>query len=121
MKDFEKKSFISPDETRTFPLGKVELIKIGGLSFGKARFEPGWRWSESVKPIAKTDSCLVAHTQYVISGRLGVRMDDGSEMEFGPGEVANIPPGHDGWVVGDQPFEAIDIGLDSYAVQAKAA
>ena len=122
MNDFiARKSFVSPDETRIFPLGKIELIRIGGLSFGKARFEPGWKWSKSVKPIVKTKSCQVAHTQYVLAGRLRVRMDDGTEMEFGPGEVANIPAGHDGWVVGDQPFEAIDIGLENYAVLAKAA
>jgi hypothetical protein len=116
MEKMIKKSFRSPDETRTFPKGKVELVSAGGITFGRATFEPGWKWSESVKPIAKTDSCLAPHKQYMVSGRLRVRMDDGSEEEFGPGDVGIIPSGHDGWVVGDEPVVVIDIsGMEDYA------
>src|ERR1035438_7223595 len=103
MSKMEKKSMAKPEETRTFPKGKVELVKVGEFTVGKATFEPGWKWSESVKPIAKTHSCQMPHTNFHLSGRLRVRMDDGTETEFGPGEVGMIPPGHDAWVVGNEP------------------
>jgi mannose-6-phosphate isomerase-like protein (cupin superfamily) len=105
-----------PEDTRTFPNGRVELVKIGGVTVGKATFQPGWRWSNDVKPIAKTESCQAAHTAYIISGRIHVRMDDGTEVESGPGEVAYTPPGHDGWVVGNEPLVMLDFsGLENYA------
>ena len=120
MAKMQKKSMNSPDETRSFPKGKVELVTLGSITFGRATFQPGWKWSESVKPMAKTKSCEAPHTQYVISGRLRVRMDDGTEEEFGPGDVSVIPPGHDGWVVGNEPVVAIDItGMTNYAKQAR--
>ena len=112
----QKKSFAKPEETRTFEKGKVELVPLGGITFGRATLEPGWRWSACVKPIAKTQSCQAPHLEYHISGRLHVVMDDGTEMEFGPGDVAMIPPGHDAWVVGDEPVVIIDIsGMADYA------
>ncbi len=103
-----KKSFDSPDETRPIPQGNVEVVNFGDLQPMRTTFQPGWRWSESVKPIVKTDSCQVHHLTYFISGRLGVRMDDGSETEFGPGDIGEIPSGHDAWVIGDEPVVAID-------------
>jgi quercetin dioxygenase-like cupin family protein len=116
MKPTEKKSLNSPDETRSFPKGKVEVATVGGVTFGRATFEPGWRWSEHVKPIAKTKSCEAPHTQYLISGHLHIRMDDGTEIDLRPGDVAVIAPGHDGWVVGNEPVVAIDItGMVQYA------
>lgn len=116
MKTMEKKSITSPEETRTFPKGKVELVKIGDFTFGKATFEPGWKWSESVKPIAKTHSCQAPHTNYHLSGRLRVRMDDGTEKEFGPGDIGIVPPGHDAWTVGNEPAVMLDItGMVNYA------
>jgi quercetin dioxygenase-like cupin family protein len=119
MKRTEKKSLKSPDETRTFPKGKVEMAAVGGVTFGRATFEPGWKWSEHVKPIAKTKSCQAPHTWYQVSGRLRVRMDDGTEIEFGPGDVGVIAPGHDGWVVGNEPAVGIDIsGMGDYAKQS---
>ena len=112
----ENKNFKYPDETRMFPKGKVELVTVNGITFGKGTFEPGWRWSESVKPIAKTESCQMPHTQFVISGQLGVRMDDGTEKVFGPGDAGYVPPGHEGWVIGNEPVVVIDItGLKDYA------
>jgi uncharacterized cupin superfamily protein len=78
--------------------------------------EPGWRWSEHVKPIAGTASCQALHTGHVISGRIMIRMDDGSEREFGPGDAYVIPPGHDGWVVGDEPYVGVDYtGMADFA------
>lgn len=116
MKTMEKKSMNAPEEVRTFPHGKLELISFEGITFGKATFEPGWKWSESVKPIARTHSCQAPHTNYHISGRLRVRMDDGTEKEFGPGDIGIVPPGHDAWVVGNEPAVMIDItGMVHYA------
>ena len=120
MANMQKKNLSSPDETRSFPKGRVELVTLEGITFGRATLEPGWKWSDHVKPIAKTKSCEAPHTQFVVSGRLKVRMDDGKEEEFGPGDVAVIPPGHDGWVIGNEPFVAIDItGMTHYAEQPK--
>jgi quercetin dioxygenase-like cupin family protein len=117
MANLERKTFDVPEEVRQMnDKGLVELVNIGGGVVGKATFEPGWRWSEHVKPIAGTESCQVAHLGYVLSGRQGVRMDDGSELEFGPGDVVAIPPGHDGWVIGDEPCVLLDFaGMAHYA------
>ena len=116
----QKKSLNSPDEVRTFDKGKVDLGSVGTLTFGRAVLQPGWRWSESVKPIVKTEYCQAAHVQYHVSGRLGVRMADGTEVEFGPGDVGFLPPGHDAWVIGDEEMVAIDIsGMKEYAKPAK--
>ncbi len=120
MKSIDKKSLETPEEIRKFPLGKVELVTIGNVTFGKGTFQPGWKWSESVKPIVHTDSCLAPHTQFHISGRLHVIMDDGTEMEYGPGDVGVIQPGHDAWVVGNVPVVVIDFtGLTHYAEPEK--
>jgi mannose-6-phosphate isomerase-like protein (cupin superfamily) len=116
MAEIQKRSFSKPDETRSFEKGHVELISLGGVTFGKATLEPGWKWSTCVKPIAKTESCEAAHLQYLLSGRLHVVMDDGREEEFGPGDVVSVPPGHDAWVVGNDPAVAVDItGMGDYA------
>jgi hypothetical protein len=116
METMQSKTMNTPDEVRSFPYGKIELVSIDHISFSKATFKPGWKWSESVKPIAKTHSCQVAHVNYHLSGRLRVRMDDGSEKEFGPGDIGIIPPGHDAWVVGDEDVVIIDInGMTGYA------
>ena len=114
-----KKSFEQPDETRPVGKGRVEVVDLEGTTIMRVRFEPGWRWSECVKPIAGTDSCQVAHMIYVVSGRMGVRMDDGSEQEIGAGDVASIPPGHDAWIIGDEAFVGVDFqGGRSYAHQS---
>lgn len=110
MPSAEKKSFAAPEETRPFPNGKMDIVSIGGGSVGKATFEPGWKWSLSVKPIAKTDSCQGNHQVYVFSGRMHIAMTDGTEIEIGPGDVAHIPPGHDAWVLGSEPCVALDFG-----------
>ncbi len=115
-KKMEKRNLSKPDEKRTFEKGQVELVTIGGVTFGRATFQPGWKWSTHVKPIAKTESCEAPHLQYHISGRIHVVMDDGSEAEYGPGDVSLIPPGHDAWVIGNDPVVVIDIsGMIDYA------
>ncbi|MFJ5861741.1 cupin domain-containing protein [Pseudarthrobacter sp. NPDC092439] len=105
-----RKSLNSPEETRPFEAGKgqLELVNLDGGAVGRATFQPGWRWSDHVKPIAKTDSCQASHTGYFVSGRMNVVMDDGQEMEYGPGDFATIAPGHDAWVVGEEPCVMID-------------
>src|ERR1700757_3370889 len=95
-----------------FDKGQVELVTLGGVTFGRATLQPGWKWSTCVN----TERSQAPHLQYHISGRIRVRMDDGSEDEFGPGEVSLLPPGHDAWVVGDEPVVVIDIsGMVDYA------
>src|SRR5688572_16517558 len=106
----EQKSFDNPDEAREFPLGRAEIVKIGGGEVGRLVVEPGWRWSEHVKPIAGTELCEAPHFQYIVSGRVAVRMADGTEFEAGPGDVVMIEPGQDGWTVGDETAVAIDWG-----------
>ena len=116
-----KKSLDSPDETRTFDQGKAQVVSIGDFTVTRNTLEPGWRWSEHVKPIAGTDSCQVPHTGYVVSGRLKVAMDDGSEEEFAPGDAYVIPPGHDGWIVGDETCVVVDVSSEAAKRFAKEA
>ncbi|WP_027499307.1 cupin domain-containing protein [Rhodococcus sp. UNC363MFTsu5.1] len=118
MSGLVRKSFDSPEETRPFEDGKgrVDVVDLGAGSVGRGVFEPGWKWSDHVKPIAKTDSCQAAHTGYCLSGRMVVVMDDGEQLEFGPGDVMIAPPGHDAWVVGDEACVLIDWqGFADYA------
>ena len=103
-----RKNLGQPEETRPFSKGKMELVTLGDVVCGRATFEPGWKWSNDVKPIAKTDSCQVHHTGYVLSGRMHIRMDDGTTAEVGPGDAMVCPPGHDAWVLGDEPCVTID-------------
>ena len=108
----------SPEETRPFEggTGMLELVNVQEGGVGRATFQPGWQWSKHVKPIAKTDSCQAAHTAYYISGRMKVVMDDGEEMEFGPGDFAKIPAGHDAWILGNEPCVVVDWqGFADYA------
>jgi hypothetical protein len=112
----EQKSFAEPDEVREFPNGRVEILEIGNGQVGRIIAGPGWRWSNDVKPIAGTDSCEAPHFQYHVSGRLAIRMDDGTELIAGPGDITSLPSGHDAWVVGDEPVVVIDwYGASSYA------
>jgi hypothetical protein len=108
------KSFDSPDETRPFEgKGELRVVKVGDETVGRGTFEPGWRWSENVKPIAGTDSCQTYHLGYVLSGRMKVFMEGGGESEVGPGSVFVIPPGHDAEVVGDEACETLEFGQAS--------
>ena len=110
------KNFATAEEVRTFDKGRMEVISLGDATVGRATFQPGWKWSECVKPIAGTDSCEVAHLGYVVSGRMHVVMNDGTEGDAGPGDLFDIAPGHDAWIVGDEPCEIIDFqGASNYA------
>ena len=116
MTQAEVKSFDRPEEVRQFPKGKLELIKIGGATVGRAIFEPRWRWAESVQPLAKTKSCEAPHFQYHVSGVLRIRMDDGTEFDCKAGDVSLLPSGHDAWVIGDEPAVVVDFqGMIDYA------
>lgn len=112
----EAKNLSSPDETRTFDKGKLEIVEVNGSQVGRATFEPGWKWSECVKPIAGTDSCQVEHFGYVVSGHMALRYDDGSTQEVGPGDLAHMPAGHDAWIVGNDTCVVVDfMGAPTYA------
>ncbi|ACY96873.1 cupin domain-containing protein [Thermomonospora curvata] len=113
----EVKHIDKPDERRDFPNGHLEVFTMTGLTVGRATFEPGWRWSESLRSIAGTELCQFHHNGYIAQGRLRIRMEDGSEAEVGPGDMFVATPGHDAWVVGDEPCIAYDFssGMDEYA------
>ena len=108
MQTVEHESFGSPAEIREFPHGRAEILNVGDATIGRLVLEPGWRWSNDVKPVAGTESCLAPHFQYHVQGRLGIRMDDGTEFVAGPGDVTSLPEGHDAWVVGDEPVVVVD-------------
>jgi quercetin dioxygenase-like cupin family protein len=113
-----RKNLDKPEETRPFDggTGQVDLVNLDAGPVGRGTFMPGWRWSEHVKPIAKTDSCQASHVGYFVSGRMHVVMDDGEEMDYGPGDFAVMAPGHDAWTVGDEPCVVIDwAGFADYA------
>ena len=117
MKMTEHKSFGTPDEVRSFPNGRAEILKVGGVEVGRLVFQPGWRWSRDVKPIAKTDSCHAPHFQYHVAGQLAIRMDDGTEIIAKAGDITSLPSGHDAWVVGDEPVVVVDwYGASHYAL-----
>lgn len=112
----EQKRFAAPDETRTFERGRVDLVTIGGAEIGLLTLEPGWRWSDHVKPLAGTDLCEAPHFQYHVQGTLHVVMGDGTELDAKAGDVTALPHGHDAWVVGDEPVVVVDWwGASNYA------
>ena len=104
MAGVQSRDFDSPDETRTPDKTQVDLVRMGGTTVGRFTFEPGWRWSECIKPVVGTESCQARHVGVVHSGRMVVRHDDGTEVEISAGEAYVIEPGHDAWVVGDERF-----------------
>jgi hypothetical protein len=104
----EVRSFDSPDETRTPEKTKVDLVKLGGHTMGRFTFQPGWRWADDIKPVVKTESCQNHHVGYAVSGTLTVQMTDGTQMTAQGGDAYDIPPGHDAWVEGEQPFVGIE-------------
>ena len=107
----EVKNFDSPDETRPFEgKGKADVINVADKVIGRAIFEPGWKWSNNVKPIAQTDSCQAHHLGYCLSGAMTVHMEDGTTLEISAGDVFDIPPGHDAEVTGDVPCVQLDFG-----------
>ena len=112
----ESRNIEKPHETRPYKAhGRMEVITLGDFTLGRGVFEPGWRWSNDVKPIAGTDSCQVRHTGICVSGRMTVKFDDGSEMDVAPGDVVVLQPGHDAWTVGDEACVMYDTGVGAYA------
>jgi quercetin dioxygenase-like cupin family protein len=118
----ESKNIERADERREIPHGHVDVVELPGLTLGRVVLEPGWRWSESVKPIEGTDSCQHRHAGYVASGRLHIRMNDGTEKDIAQGDVMVCDPGHDAWTVGDQPCVLFDVAssVADYAAPSKS-
>jgi hypothetical protein len=112
----DKQSMDTPHERRPFEgHGYMDVVTLGDFTLGRGVFEPGWRWSTDVKPIAGTDSCQTHHTGICLSGRMTVRFDDGNEVSIGPGDVVNLDPGHDAWTDGQEPCVLLDTGVKAYA------
>jgi len=112
-------NFDSPDETRTPDKTKLEVLNLGDTTVGRATFQPGWSWAECIKPVVGTDSCQARHVGTVVSGRLHIKHNDGTEGEAGPGDAYVVEPGHDAWVVGDEPFVAFEFEAKTVADYAK--
>ena len=109
----------SPDEEKTFDHGERRAVSLGEFKVARAVLQPGFKWSEHVKPIAQTDSCQVRHTGYVVSGQMKVVMDDRSEADLSPGDAYVIEPGHDAWIVGEEPFVGVDVSVETVETFAK--
>jgi hypothetical protein len=113
---YEQQDFAEPTETREFPHGRVDIVRVGGSEIGRLTLEPGWRWSNDVRPLAGTELCEAPHFQYHLAGTLRIRMIDGEEFDATPGQVTALPSGHDAWVVGDTPVVVVDWwGASNYA------
>ncbi len=112
-KEILQKNFSSPDEKVEMEKGTIDLVNIGNLKVGRFTLEPGWTWEKCEKPISKTESCQMTHQAYLISGKIAVKMvSSGKEIEFAPGDIAYIPPGHDAWVIGNEPVVGLDISTN---------
>lgn len=121
MPRLQRKSFATPDEVRQFPAGRVDIVALDETTIGHFVFNPGWRWSKDVKPVAGTHSCQFRHLGYCISGSLEVRMDDNTTLVIRAGEAYEIPPGHDAWVPGDEPFRSVEFAsAHNFGVPAQA-
>lgn len=119
--DLEIRRFEEPTRSRAFEKGTLDLLSIGGMTIGRASYEPGWRWSEHVGPTAGTELCEVEHLGVVLEGRAAVRMRDGTEFVMEPGDVFAVPPGHDSWVVGDERYVSLHLlGASDYATRQQA-
>jgi hypothetical protein len=114
------RDFSSPDESRTPEKTKIDIVDLDGPKVARLTAQPGWRWSECIKPVAGTDSCEARHLGVIVSGRIHVKCDDGTEGEAGTGEVYAIEPGHDAWVVGDEPFVAYEFDTTTATTYAKS-
>ena len=122
MLDVVLKSFTNPDEVREFEKGKFELVNVGGMTIGRATYQPGWKWSVHVGAATGAKSCMVEHVGIVVSGRATAAMDDGRVIEMRAGDVFYIAPGHDSWVVGDEPYISLHfMGAEKYAAEKNRA
>ena len=114
------KRFETPDEVRTFEKGRFEVVKLGGMTIGRATYEPGWKWSVHVGQATGAKSCAVEHVGMVLSGRATAAMDDGRVIEMKAGDLFYIAPGHDSWVVGNEPYVSLHfLGAEAYATAKK--
>ena len=109
VRKLETKSHDQPDEVRAPDKTRVEVVRLEGFTIGRFTLQPGWRWSQCIKPVVKTDTCQVAHVGYCVSGRIVIKMDDGSQTTIIPGMSYTIPPGHEAWVEGNDPLVAIEV------------
>ena len=105
----ESKSHASPDETRTPSKTKVEVVRLEGYTIGRLNLEPGWRWSECIKPVVGTDSCQLSHVGYCESGTMTIQLNDGTQQRVSAGESYTIPPGHDAWNSSNEKFVCIEV------------
>ena len=121
MAGVESRDFDSPDETRTPDKTQVDVVRMGATTVGRFAFEPGWRWSECVKPVAGTESCQARHVGVAHAGRIAVKHEDGTEVEIGPGDAYVIEPGHDAWVVGDERFVGFEFEQRADASEQRLA
>jgi mannose-6-phosphate isomerase-like protein (cupin superfamily) len=113
---FDVKSHATPDEVRAPDKTRLEVVNLHGFTLGRLNLQPGWRWSECVKPVVKTEQCQVSHVGYAVSGQITVRMSDGTKKTIKGGDSYTIPPGHDAWVDGNEPFVGIEVlSADIYA------
>lgn len=115
----QKRPISKPDDYRSFLRGNIACTKLGGVDFTLATFEPGWHWAEHVQPLAQTELCEVPHLMYQITGTTHIRMRDGSELDIEPGDLAEIPAGHDAWVIGEQAATALDVSAATAEVYAR--
>jgi class 3 adenylate cyclase len=117
----QRRRFSDSSDVRTIPRGRIEIVELDDTVVGRMTYEPGWRWSTDVRPIAGTETCQYHHLGMTLSGRLRAQMADGTELELDPGDVFEIPPGHDAWVVGDEPWVSVDFeAMRTYAKQRDA-
>jgi hypothetical protein len=121
MAGVETREFSAPDETRTPDKTKVDIVRIGGTSASRTSMQPGWRWSDCIKPIAGTDSCQLHHVGVAVSGTLHVAHEDGTEQDISGGQAYVIEPGHDAWVVGDEPFMGYEFDARTAEEYAKGS
>ena len=119
MSSIETKAMDRPDESRTPEKTSVSVVHLGGASVARLTVQPGWRWSECIKPVVGTENCEAAHLGYVVSCRIHIASTDGTEADLGPGEAYRIEPGHDAWVLGDEPFVALEFESKTAATYAK--
>ena len=120
MASIDSKSLNQPDERRTPEKTTLDVVTLGNATVARMTLQPGWRWSECIKPVVGTDSCQTPHLGYVISGRLHVVHTDGTELDLGPGDAYRVEPGHDAWVTGDEPFAALEFESKTAETYAKS-
>ncbi|MGY1709166.1 cupin domain-containing protein [Geodermatophilus sp. SYSU D00758] len=120
MAGIESKNVDRPDESRTPEKTRMDVVQLGDATVGRITLQPGWRWSDCIKPVVGTESCQAAHLGYVMSGRIHIRADDGTETDLGAGDVYRLEPGHDAWVLGDEPVVALEFESKTAETYARA-